>query len=119
MVEPALGGVMAHKPSVKFKSEHIPHTNPDEWSAKLRDGVVVSVHGPCPQCGGPAFGPRLRELPPEDLTSSLNLVDLAAQARGTLRQVDVRAECRCDTSHGKSGALSCGRDWFVRVEWEE
>jgi hypothetical protein len=104
---------MPHNARVRYSNELLAagRLKPG-WSAQVDDRGVVTVSGPCPKCGGDAFGPPLPELPGvEDLV----LLDRPAEEPNEeLRRV--LAECRCGFSHGDDDAKSCGRSWYVNVK---
>jgi hypothetical protein len=100
---------MDHKDEVKYVEEILPGgvELPEGWTVELADDTYV-VSGPCPECLGKAYGPK---LPGTDVpTSTVLRVD-----REPRSVREILASCACDSSHGKEGATSCGREWVVRV----
>ncbi len=106
---------MAHDEAVKFEAESLGSGMlPDGWSADVDVTGIVTVSGPCPTCGGDAWGPPLPT--PESAVTAESLVVAnrpESQPHDQLRRV--RAECHCGFEHGNDGADGCGRWWMVNV----
>lgn len=100
---------MNHDTAVKYAQETLRGVSLDGWAAK-RSGDEIVVDGPCPMCHGEAYGPSLPYAEVrEAVMGVLPLDDEPKQSQ------DIPAKCACGSSHGKDGAQSCGRDWYVPV----
>jgi len=56
---------MEHRGAVRYLEEALPGGTrlSSDWAAQTGEDDVVTVSGPCPKCGGRAFGPPPPELP--------------------------------------------------------
>lgn len=102
---------MTHNINVPYLCETITPENLVGWNAR-ENGGHVSVAGPCPKCGGDAYGPTLPQL--EKAGEVLEVVP-SEERRGATGG-DIIAECRCGDDHGEPKAGNCGRSWFIRAK---
>lgn len=103
-----------HDESITFNDELVVPRVLRGWSGRV-EADEISVSGPCPTCGGPAYGPALLEAFDTDEPEVGPL--LAGDEEG--RIVDIRAVCDCGFGHGKADEANCGRYWFVRVSFQQ
>lgn len=103
---------MAHKTSVEYATNTLTSGDLEGWQAQVLDDGSVAVSGPCPVCGGQAFGPELPEI---DQIKNPGI--LYADQRPPRPSRDILARCDCGYSHkgAPDGTASCGRRWVVVV----
>jgi len=90
---------------------------PDGWTADMNGDGQFVVQGPCPTCLGDAYGPSVPEVVTSSADASALL--LAVIAPPPRKHREILAACCCGSEHGKDGAQSCGREWVVRLSYEE
>ena len=90
---------MTHRTGIKWRNERVVMDRAKFKGWKIEEDQT-SAYGPCPACGGEAWGPPIYEAAKgED-------ADVAP-----LESIPCR--CHCGSEHGEDGAVGCGRHWVV------
>ncbi|QCB94661.1 hypothetical protein [Cellulomonas shaoxiangyii] len=97
---------MRHDDDVPHEDEEYVGMLGDGWTVD-RSGAHPAVDGPCPVCGGAAFGP--------DPVLGGRAGDAVGDSPGlAVQRHAVRARCACGRDHG-ADVTGCGRTWWVPV----
>lgn len=104
---------MTHKDDLKYKDEYLedPKLEEAQWTGVFKGDGYADANGPCPACGGTAYGPPLPTIAKRQTRA-----DEGAAADGADLAVDVPCSCSCGEDHGGGADAGCGRWWIYRVE---
>lgn len=89
---------MKHNSQVRYSDQSVEMDRQTFREWEIEDGQT-GASGPCPACGGKAWGPPIPVL--EGANADLPSLE------------SIPCQCHCGFKHGEEDATSCGRHWIV------